>query len=301
MNRILLPVLMIIWIGASLLLGELRWFRRPQLADRIRPFLPLAAPRSPARTIEPVRWIDHLAPFATLAGDRLSSAVGVAETLEVRLRRVHAAVEPRQFRLGQIGRSIAVGGCASLISMIIRLPMPVIAIVTSASTLLTFMIIEQVLSTRSKRWQRRVFLELPVVSEQLGMLLSAGSSMGQALTRISRRSDAAIALDLRIVVGRLQQGVDETIALREWAEVVCVPAVDRLLSVLALNREATDLGTLITEESRAARAEVHRELLELLERRAQQVWIPVTVATLVPGLLFLAVPFFEAIRLFTTT
>jgi Flp pilus assembly protein TadB len=174
-------------------------------------------------------------------------------------------------------------------------------ILSATSTLLTFLVIEQLLATRSAGWQRRIFLELPIVSEQLGMLLSAGSSMGQALTRISRRSDAAIALDLRIVVGRLQQGVDETTALQEWAAVAGVPAVDRLLSVLALNRQATDLGALITEESRAARAEVHRELLELLERRAQQVWIPVTVATLVPGLLFLAVPFFEAMRIFTTT
>ena len=301
MIRILLPLVALIWIGASLVLGEFRWFRRPQLADRIGPFLPGTAPRRQSQALEPVTWVEHLAPFATLAGDRLSSALGVAESLALRLRRVHAAVHPRQFRLVQIGRSIAAGGVSSLICMMIGLPTPVIVIVATASALLIFLIIEQLLSTRSKRWQRRIFLELPVVSEQLGMLLSAGSSMGQALTRISRRSDAAIALDLRIVVGRLQQGVDETTALREWAEVACVPAVDRLLSVLALNREATDLGTLITEESRAARAEVHRELLELLERRAQQVWIPVTVATLVPGLLFLAVPFFEAIRLFTTT
>jgi hypothetical protein len=47
------------------------------------------------------------------------------------------------------------------------------------------------------------------------------------------------------------------------------------------------------------RAEVHRDLVERIEKRAQQVWVPVTVATLVPGLLFLAVPFADALRLFT--
>jgi hypothetical protein len=46
---------------------------------------------------------------------------------------------------------------------------------------------------------------------------------------------------------------------------------------------------------------VHRDLVEIIEKRGQQVWIPVTVATLVPGLLFLAVPFTEALRLFTST
>ena len=35
-----------------------------------------------------------------------------------------------------------------------------------------------------------------------------------------------------------------------------------------------------------------------MERRGQQVWIPVTVAALVPGAIFLAIPFIEALRLF---
>ena len=40
--------------------------------------------------------------------------------------------------------------------------------------------------------------------------------------------------------------------------------------------------------------------METIERRSQQVWIPVTVATLLPGVLFLAVPFVEAMSLFTS-
>jgi hypothetical protein len=55
---------------------------------------------------------------------------------------------------------------------------------------------------------------------------------------------------------------------------------------------------LITEESRSIRREVQRELIEAVERRNQQVWIPVTVAALVPGVLLMAVPFVEALRLF---
>ena len=89
--------------------------------------------------------------------------------------------------------------------------------------------------------------------------------------------------------------------MREWATTVDVPAVGRLVGVLALNRDAGDLGNLITNEARAVRAEVHRELVETIEKRSQQVWIPVTVATLVPGLLFLAVPFTEALRLFSAS
>ena len=97
---------------------------------------------------------------------------------------------------------------------------------------------------------------------------------------------------------RIGQGLSEADALREWAEVARVPALDRLVPVLALNQETSDLGRLIAEEARAVRRDVHRELIEAAERRNQQVWIPVTVATLVPGVLFMAIPFVEALRLF---
>ena len=64
----------------------------------------------------------------------------------------------------------------------------------------------------------------------------------------------------------------------------------RLVSVLSLNREAGDLGRLVADEARSIRREVQRELIAQIERRAQQVWIPVTVATLVPGAVLLAIP-----------
>ena len=39
--------------------------------------------------------------------------------------------------------------------------------------------------------------------------------------------------------------------------------------------------------------------METIERREQMVWIPVTVATLVPGVVFLVVPFIHALSRFT--
>ncbi len=302
MIRLLVPVMLLTWTGTTLLLGELRWFRRPSLTDRLRPHLTAPVPRRVSTgTSSLLDLAPDLAPAATRLGDRLASLLGAREPLAIRLSRIHATETPTGFRIRQLSRSLATGSSVILVALAAGVGATVAAVMGAGAALLCFLIIEQRLAHRSEQWRRRLFLELPVVSEQLGMLLSAGHSLGQALTRISMRSDAAISLDLGIVVGRLQQGVEETAALREWADLAGVPALDRLLSVLALNREATDLGALITAEARATRAEVHRELIEQLERRAQQVWIPVTVATLVPGVLFLAVPFLEAMRLFTTS
>ena len=80
-----------------------------------------------------------------------------------------------------------------------------------------------------------------------------------------------------------------------------VAAVHRLVSVLSLNREGGDLGRLISDEARSIRRDAHRQLIERIERRGEQVWIPVTVATLLPGVIFMAVPFVQALSLFSAT
>ena len=173
------------------------------------------------------------------------------------------------------------------------------AIGVLGAPLLGFLVVEQQVSARSQQWQRRLFLELPIVSEQIGMLLSAGFSLSGALDRIASRGSGACARDLDRVRRRMRQGLSDTEALREWADLAQVPAVTRFVGVLTLNRETSDLGRLIAEEARAIRREAHRELIAQLDRRAQQVWVPVTVATLVPGTLLLAVPFLQAMQVFT--
>ena len=165
--------------------------------------------------------------------------------------------------------------------------------------MLTFLVIEQQLANAVGAVAARVFLELPVLAEQLGMLLSAGYSLGAALNRLAARGKGNCGRDLARVCGRIRQGLSEVDALREWARIAASRRARRLVSILVLNREAGDLGRLISEEARSIRRDVHRELIETVERRGQQVWIPVTVATLVPGVIFLAIPFIEAMRLFT--
>ena len=106
-------------------------------------------------------------------------------------------------------------------------------------------------------------------------------------------------IDLAIVGVRVSHGLSEIDALKEWAALADVEALHRLVGVLALNREAGDLSRLITEEARHIRSDAHRRLVETIERRTQQVWIPVTVAALVPGVIFLAIPFIHAMSMFS--
>jgi pilus assembly protein TadC len=198
-------------------------------------------------------------------------------------------------------RQLTLAGGALLAGAVLAgvgLPAPVAVLVVAGAPLLAFLVVEQRLSRACERWQRDLGLELPAVSEQLAMLLNAGYSLGAALARVAQRSRGCTARDIAVVVNRIRQGLSETDALREWAEVARLDAVDRLVGVLALHSESADLGRLVSAEARQARRDLHRHTIEAIERRAQQVWVPVTVATLVPGVILLAVPFLSALHLF---
>lgn len=288
------------FVGWALLLSDVPWFRRRPLVERAAAYVPGGARhRTRPGPLSAVSWRELIEPLARTFGERLARVFGVTEPLAIRLERVHADCGPTEFRLRQLGWVGAGFALGSATVLVLPLPGAVGVLVVLGVPLLAFLVVEQQLASASDRWKRHIFLELPVVAEQLGMLLGAGYSLSSALDRLARRGKGACGRDLNRVVERIRLGLSDVAALREWAAVADVIALHRLVGVLALNRQAGDLGRMISEEARSIRRDVHRELVEAIERRAQQVWVPVTVATLVPGLIFLAVPFVEALRLFS--
>ena len=292
----------LLFVGSTLLLSELRWFRRRPLVDRLAPYVPGGGvARRRGAVMSAASFGQVIGPLARAVGEHVARAFGVTEALSMRLERVHSPFDVTAFRVRQLAWAAAGVGFGGVAAAALGLAGPLALAFVLGGPVLAFLVVEQQLASASARWQRRIFLELPVVAEQLGMLLGAGYSLGAALSRLAARGTGACGRDLVRVTGRVRQGLTEVEALREWAAVADVDALRRLVGVLALNRQAGDLGRLIGDEARSIRRDVHRELIETIERRAQQVWIPVTVAALVPGVIFLAVPFIEALRLFSNT
>jgi tight adherence protein C len=300
MTRIIVVAGISFWIGMVLLLAEIPFFRRTPLAERLRPYAQGKSARRGSRPFSTSSFRDVIAPLAQTFGGRFARFLGVSEAAALRLERIHAPLDATAFRLKQLGWSILGFGVGGTLSWIGRLPAAVALLFTLAGPLLGFMIVEQNLASASQRWRRRMFLELPVVEEQLAILLTAGYSLGAALNRVATRGDGCVSKDLRRVCLRVRQGITESAALREWAELADVEAVHRLTAILSLSQEASDLGRMVSDEARNTRRDVHRELIEAVERKGQQVWIPVTVATLLPGVIFIAVPFLNALKLYAS-
>lgn len=292
---------LLLWAGATLVLGELRAVARPSLAERLRPYSPGPGDRARATSgllsVESFR--DAIGPAAAALGARLARLFGVHEQAAARLARIHAPMDVTGFRVRQAGAAGAALAVATVPAAGLWHAPTLAAFVLVGAPLLAFLVVEQRLALASSRRQEGLLLELPVLAEQLGMLLGAGYSLGAAVARLAARGSGVAAEDLRLVAARVQHGVGIDQALWEWAHVADVPALDRLVSVLVRSRDAGDVGRLVSAEARAVRQEVHRSTVAVMERRAQQVWVPVTVATLVPGVVFLAIPFVEALRLFS--
>jgi Flp pilus assembly protein TadB len=300
-SRLLIVVAVACWAGMTLLLAELRWFRRPPLAERLRRFGPAPAPGDARPGVLSVAsFREVVAPLAQTVGSALARALGVHDDLAARLARAHSALDVAGFRLRQAAWAMTAFGLALVAALATGAPTLVGLFFVLGAPVLAFLVGEQQAINASKRWQQRLFAELPVVAEQLAMLLGAGYSLGAALGRLASRGDGACARDLSRVVNRIRQGLSESDALEEWAELAAVDELRRLVGVLALNRQGGDLGRLVADEARSMRREAHRRDIELIERRAQMVWVPVTVATLVPGVMFMAVPFIAALRDFAS-
>ncbi|MGH9056973.1 MAG: type II secretion system F family protein [Acidimicrobiales bacterium] len=299
MTRLAVGAGLLVWVGATLLLSSWARVSRPSLLDRLRPFSPGGtgtARRGGVLSVESLS--DAAGPLARAIGDRAAALSGVGEPLAARLRRVHSTLGPSQFR----ARQLAISGVALLAGCAVAaagVPAPLAVLAVAGAPVLAFLMVEQRLARASERWQRDLEGELPVLGEQLAMLLNAGFSLRSALARIAARGRGCAARDLSGVVNRVRQGLAEPAALREWADIAKVDGVERLVGVLAVHAEASDLGRLVSAEARQARRDLQRRTTEAIERRAQQVWVPVTVATLVPGVILLAVPFLAALRLFS--
>ncbi|MGQ0744762.1 MAG: type II secretion system F family protein [Acidimicrobiales bacterium] len=290
--------------GAMIALSALPRFRRRSLTERLLPHTPAgiaqSARRRPTRSRRETRAgaKDHpVEGFGRLA-DVVVSGLGGFEPVATRLDRIGSESAIADFRIRQVAAALA--GLVASAGLGWALAPGAIAglALLLAGPAAGMMAMDRHLHRLGRKWQAQVETELPVVVEQMAMLVDAGYSTGAAMARIARRGRGLVAADLGRVANRVAQGLTETQALGEWAQRSDLASVRRLVRLLDRGTQTTELGRLLAGEARSLRTSLHRLTLARVERRAQTIWIPVTVAALVPGTIFLAVPFMHALTAF---
>jgi hypothetical protein len=208
MSRPLVSAILLAWSGTTLVLGESPRFRSVGLVDRLAHHLPGARGHSrPTRgTLSISSFHEVVAPLVGGAGDRLTRLIGVSEELAVKLERVHATETIADYRMRELGVALVSMAGAGVVTVALRPPAPIAVLFLVGAPTLAFLVLEREVARASQAWQRQLFAELPIVTEQLGMLLGSGYSLGAALNRLAARGSGSCAADLRRVCGRIRQG-----------------------------------------------------------------------------------------------
>ena len=227
---------------------------------------------------------------------RVAALFDADAELASRLSAAGLARTPSGFRARQLGGAVgALAACAAALSLA-GASAALAAGGALAAAGATYGICEQRLSAQGAARRAHISEELPIVAEHIGMLLASGMSLTGALRAAAQRGEGFCAADLEGVTARVSGGSSVEMALAEWADIAGSAEIRRFVGVLTLHSDAADIAALVADEVRSARMEAHRRLIERIERRNEQVWIPVTVAALVPGAVLLAIPFSDALR-----
>lgn len=285
-----LAIALVLLVGWVLVLGAFRPLRRPSLLQRLE-----------HRLDGPGHDLGRRGHPRTLRSER-GGTVGrrglgrTSARLERRLERAGSAATPRQLATG----AVASAGAGLLLGLLLstatastplRLLLPILG--AALGGLAPFGLLEQ----RASRRQAERTAAFPLLVEHLAMLAGHGFALPEAFWRLERRwRGTTIGEDLGALCRRMSQGAEPAVAVADWADAHRFPPAARLADALAATATSSDCERVLWQLGRAERERTLAELVRRFQVREQQVWIPVTVAALVPGMLLLVLPFARALH-----
>jgi len=295
--RILTLTVVLFTLTTLVLLSQFTYFSKPTNARQLRqtliPAQALAPSPSARLTTQIVKIAEHL-------GDRFSRVFGIRTSLDDRLRLGRYEVTARQFRNQQFATGLMCAVVGLGLARVVGLTPVGGLIAVTIAILLGLALPEERLNQSVVKTRQSIASELPLFTERLAMLVSSGQSVTSAVTRIATSSDSALALELRDALAQTESGTQLKHALQDTARRSDSRAFEQIVQLVASERDTPNLANLLYDQAGSQRQVRHRELIETLDKRAQAVWIPVTVATLVPGVIFLAIPFLSALQPLST-
>lgn len=282
--------------GVLLLIFGLPVLNRPQLSERIAPYVQSAAAAGQPDHRPVFGSAAHIfLPVVDAALKQLDRFGTDADQLRRRLDEAGLNHSITDYRLQQL--ACAAGAAAASILVVIaaaaagRSHWFFAVTVVAAGTVLGVGLRDQALSSRIRRRRTRMITEFPTIAELLALAVSAGDTAPGAFDRIGRTVRGDLAAELTELIGRTKAGEPFTAALRRLAARTGVPQIGRFLEGVAV---AVERGTPLAEVMRAQAADVRelskRELMETAGRREIGMLVPVVFGILPTTVVFALYP-----------
>lgn len=143
---------------------------------------------------------------------------------------------------------------------------------------------------------RQMSIDIPTEIEKLSIYLGAGYSITGALQKLSSGASSATRELFQTLGYAMNTGIELEDALRELRQTYPIPSVTRLASVLESSSFGADLPRAVRNEANSQRVQLHRNALATMEKNSQKIWIPITIAALVPGIVLIFIPFISVMK-----
>lgn len=296
--------------GLVLLVLRVAVLRRPQLSDRVLPYLrdlplrdqPPAVRTSSSSPTSAAAGI--FGPVLRSAADLVERVLGGSSSVRRRLQRAGLDRTVQEFRIEQVLWGLVGFGAAAGLSLVRSLggvggPGSALVLCVLGFVLGVFLR-DNRLSAQVRTRERQILTEFPTIAELLALSVAAGESPVFALDRVVRRSHGALSQDLAGVLGRVRTGEPVGQAFESLARSTGLPIVARFATGITVAMErGTPLADVLHAQAADVREAGRRLLIETAARKEIAMMAPVVFFVLPVTILFAFYPGVLGLRLTT--
>lgn len=297
-------------VGLALVVLRISVLRRPQLSDRVLPYLRDLPMRDQGPALRSLSSSPTSAaagifgPGLRSAADLVERVMGGSTSVRRRLDRAGLRQSVQDFRIEQVVWGLVGFAAAAALSLVRALggvgSIGSVAVFCLLGLVCGVFLRDNRLSTQVKNRERQILTEFPTIAELLALSVAAGESPVSALDRVVRRSHGALSEDLADVLARIRTGEPVGQAFESLARATGLPIVARFATGITVAMErGTPLADVLHAQAADVREAGRRLLIETAARKEIAMMAPVVFFVLPVTILFAFYPGVLGLRLTT--
>ncbi len=145
--------------------------------------------------------------------------------------------------------------------------------------------------------KKRIRFEQSSFFDQLSFALDEGRSFNVAFLSATEQVGGTWSEVFKGAVKEISNGSDLRSAILPIANIFELSQLRLLCEMTRDSRLTSEIPQIVRTITKDIKDEIYREHLTVIEKRTQLVWIPVSVAILIPGTLLLLIPLFNSLKL----